>query len=541
MYGRPPMYNQRPYAPTISAPFRPNLITQPPGYIPQPMGYQPKFRPQMPIPHPIIPQNNDIFLSVFIGDIPEGITDENIEQILKVCGNIRSWKRVLDSKGKPKDFGLCDFEGFEVLYRALRVIGGEANKELGKEENGPLQLPCNDENVTMKHITFIIDNATRSYLTKNTKPRNPYDLEKDKECLKSVEEIVSKLVEERKKKVDEEKKSDSVIGKLTAEQEESIDKELNKIRNEALQEEKHDSDYDRKRRRDERDYDLMRKRDYDSSSSWRNESIDEEEEERRRQERREKEMEQAYRERVKRWENREYEKMKDYELDQMDEVEYMERRRKDREFYMERLAHYDDDIERERAEHEYYYDRSRWWSHRKSYLSREAKEDDIDRRHEMEENEEKMKKEIKLDYGSAEDEPMPIIPKRVEQPKPEPEMVVGRIMTAEERKEAVEKLINSIPNEKEALWNWNIKWNFIDEALLKEKIIPFIGKKIKEYFGEEEKELVDFIVEYIKNHNTAEQLYNELKPALADEAEVFVMIIWRMIIFETESRQQGLS
>ncbi len=94
--------------------------------------------------------------------------------------------------------------------------------------------------------------------------------------------------------------------------------------------------------------------------------------------------------------------MKDYELDKLDETEYLERRKKEKELYMERLANYDDDVERDRAEHEYYYDRSRWWSHRKSYLSREAKEDDLDRRHELEENEMKMKKEIKLYYGSAE-------------------------------------------------------------------------------------------------------------------------------------------
>ncbi|OUM69691.1 hypothetical protein PIROE2DRAFT_2322 [Piromyces sp. E2] len=152
------MYNPRPYAPTISAPFRPNLMTQPPGYMPQPMGYQPKFRPQMPIPHPVIPQNsNEIYLSVFIGEIPDGITDEFIEQILKVCGNIRSWKRVIDSNGHKKNFGICEFEGFEVLFRALRVIGGEANKELGKDENaGSLELPSDDENVTMQHISVNI-------------------------------------------------------------------------------------------------------------------------------------------------------------------------------------------------------------------------------------------------------------------------------------------------------------------------------------------------------------------------------------------------
>ncbi len=72
----------------------------------------------------------------------------------QLCGNVRSWKRIIDSTGKKKDFGICEFEGFEVLFRALRVIGGEANKELGKDENaGTIELPRDDEDVTMQHIT----------------------------------------------------------------------------------------------------------------------------------------------------------------------------------------------------------------------------------------------------------------------------------------------------------------------------------------------------------------------------------------------------
>jgi len=43
-------------------------------------------------------------------------------------------------------------------------------------------------------------------------------------------------------------------------------------------------------------------------------------------------------------------------------------------------------------------------------------------------------------------------------------MIVGRIMTAEERKEAVEKLIQSIPNDKESLWKWDIQWKYIDDV-----------------------------------------------------------------------------
>jgi len=46
-----------------------------------------------------------------------------------------------------------------VLFRALRVLGGEANKELGKDENaGTLELPCDDDQVTMQHILVSINN-----------------------------------------------------------------------------------------------------------------------------------------------------------------------------------------------------------------------------------------------------------------------------------------------------------------------------------------------------------------------------------------------
>lgn len=557
-YGRPPMFNPRPmntFQPTISAPFRPNMINQVPGYIPPPMNFAPKFRPHNvtishpPVPLPII--NNEIYLSVFIGSIPEGITDETFEQILKACGNIRSWKRVINSSGEKKNYGICEFEGFDVLLRALRVIGGEANKDLGKDENaGTIELPTQDEKNPMQHIIFKIDDSTRNYLKKNPKTRNPYDLDKDKESLKAINDIINKLIEENKKKLEESKKEEKPETKkneLSSEQNDLISKELSLLRNKAIHEkekyELNEHEYERKRRRDEKDHDISRKRDYDSSS-WRNDDYDEEEEEKRRQERREKEMEQAYKERVKRWENREYSKSKVYEMEQIEENSYLERQEKDKIMFMERLAHYDDDIERERGEHEYYYDRNRWWSHRKSYLLHENKEDEIDRRRELEELEEKAKsKSNEMEFEPAKENSAleNNVDQENENKSNDQPMVVGRIMTVEERKLAVENLINSIPNDKEELWNWNIKWEYLDDTLVNEKIKPFVGKKIKEYFGEEDQDLVEFIIDILKSKNSAEQLYKELQPALAEEVEVFVKIIWRRLIFETESRHQGLN
>lgn len=41
---------------------------------------------------------------------------------MKLCGPVKNWKRVQDTDGTPRAFGLCEFESVEGVLRALRLL-----------------------------------------------------------------------------------------------------------------------------------------------------------------------------------------------------------------------------------------------------------------------------------------------------------------------------------------------------------------------------------------------------------------------------------
>jgi RNA-binding protein 25 len=112
---------------------------------------------------------------------------------------------------------------------------------------------------------------------------------------------------------------------------------------------------------------------------------------------------------------------------------------------------------------------------------------------------------------------------------------------SEERKRAVKKLVESIPVDRDELFAYNIDWTQLDSTLMDKRIKPWINKKIIEYIGEEEATLNDFICSKIQQQARPEKLLEEIKVVLDEEAEMFVTKMWRLIVYETESKRCGLS
>lgn len=69
---------------------------------------------------------------------------------------------------------------------------------------------------------------------------------------------------------------------------------------------------------------------------------------------------------------------------------------------------------------------------------------------------------------------------------------------------------------------------------------PWISKKITEFLGEEEKSLVDYIVSSTQEHVKASEMLDTLKSILDEEAEMFVLKMWRMLIYEIKRVETGL-
>lgn len=68
--------------------------------------------------------------------------------------------------------------------------------------------------------------------------------------------------------------------------------------------------------------------------------------------------------------------------------------------------------------------------------------------------------------------------------------------------------------------------------IVEKRIRPWVAKKIVEYLGEEEETLMSFIISKLKERTGAAAILAELANVLESEAEIFVIKLWRMIIFE---------
>ncbi|CAN1320962.1 RNA-binding motif protein 25, partial [Linum perenne] len=102
------------------------------------------------------------------------------------------------------------------------------------------------------------------------------------------------------------------------------------------------------------------------------------------------------------------------------------------------------------------------------------------------------------------------------------------------------QLIDMIPKTKDELFSYEINWAIYDKHSLHDRMRPWISKKITEFLGEEEATLVDYIVSSTREHVKAAQMLELLQSILDDEAEMFVLKMWRMLIFEIKKVETGL-
>ena len=85
------------------------------------------------------------------------------------------------------------------------------------------------------------------------------------------------------------------------------------------------------------------------------------------------------------------------------------------------------------------------------------------------------------------------------------------LLTPEEKQQKVKDLISKIPTDKNQLFSYNVEWDKVDELLMEKRIKPWVNKKIKEYIGEEEATLVDFICSKVKAKGDPDALLNDVQ------------------------------
>ncbi|KAL3470153.1 hypothetical protein BJX99DRAFT_56271 [Aspergillus californicus] len=319
---------------------------------------------------------------------------------------------------------------------------------------------------------------------------------------------------------------------------------------------------------------------------------DDEELERRRQDKRNAELEKQFLDQERRWLNRERSRTAALERETNRDKEEESRMQEVRDEIAKRLSEWNDDVEASRKTNEYYADRGAWLRSRAAFRSREISMDEADRAAEdreqartvqqreqargladdflarqAEEIETRLEaprepQRFKLSLGAAAQKAQAATSRRtvaeVEgllEDEEEPEATARRPLipikfdsaaeaaglTEEERAQAARQLAAEIPTDKEGLWNWKVKWEFVEESVVSDQLKPFVEKKIVEYLGVQEQMLIDVVEEHIRKHGSPQELVEQLEEALDEEAEVLVKKLWRMIIFFSESEKRGLS
>ncbi|MEQ2184661.1 putative RNA-binding protein 25 [Goodea atripinnis] len=116
----------------------------------------------------------------------------------------------------------------------------------------------------------------------------------------------------------------------------------------------------------------------------------------------------------------------------------------------------------------------------------------------------------------------------------------GGSVNTEEKRKHIKSLIEKIPTARPELFSYPLDWSMVDSTLMDRRIRPWINKKIIEYIGEEEATLVDFVCSKIMAHSTPQGILDDVAMVLDEEAEVFIVKMWRLLIYETEAKKIGL-
>lgn len=291
---------------------------------------------------------------------------------------------------------------------------------------------------------------------------------------------------------------------------------------------------------------------------------DDDEVHRRHKEKKESEEEKACTESERKWVNRERSRQAALEREREREQEESETFEKRKQELLEREKAWDDEREASRKSHPYYRDHSHWAHKREMDRIEEEQQGEVDRRAEQEErrrdhaNQERARgmadsfldrqaeemesrrpeatapQPFKLSLGAAaqkaqasragtqrrtiaevegllDDEEADAGAKRQLIPIQYDASSATANMTDEEISNAVKALAQEIPSDKDGLWKWEVKWNHMDESVVRDKLRPFIEKKIIEYLGVQEEMLVETVEEHLKNHGSAASLAEELE------------------------------
>lgn len=98
-----------------------------------------------------------------------------------------------------------------------------------------------------------------------------------------------------------------------------------------------------------------------------------------------------------------------------------------------------------------------------------------------------------------------------------------------------------MPQTKQDLWSYPVDWEMLSKSVIIErKIRPWLHKKSIEYMGEVEDNFINIIEIRLVKSSRPERIVRDLRELLEEEAEDFVVKLWKMLIFELLKLKNGI-
>ncbi|ORY87033.1 hypothetical protein BCR37DRAFT_376391 [Protomyces lactucae-debilis] len=231
-----------------------------------------------------------------------------------------------------------------------------------------------------------------------------------------------------------------------------------------------------------------------------------------------------------------------------------------------KYAVYEDAKEDARGLDTYFSDFGAWRRHRLAYRQRELQADDEDRMAEERElvDARRVQSAAKQHASAAEAQPKmdAVAPVRLTIAKQAEKkaMPAGTLLDTADDDEAyasarkrklvpmqfeaeddrvarLKRIVDAIPVVKEALWEYNVPWQYLEHNGLQDKLKSFVAKKCVEAIGVEAEELIQFVMEHVASHGSAADLEQEMLSAIGDEEEAaaFTVKCWRYLLILLET------
>ena len=107
--------------------------------------------------------------------------------------------------------------------------------------------------------------------------------------------------------------------------------------------------------------------------------------------------------------------------------------------------------------------------------------------------------------------------------------------------EKTKELYKRLPRDRDSIFNYTLQWNLLLKHDIFERVArPWIGKKIREYMGVDEPNVVQHIMKMLNARPVAEKMRENLKSIMYEKRGEIVLKLWQTLIFEEMKVVEGL-